>query len=42
MSVTVVVLAGIIELTLRLTGFSYVLYPEEIEFGRPDPVLLKT
>ncbi len=41
-SVTVVVLAGIIELTLRLTGFSYVLYPEEIEFGRPDPVLLKT
>jgi len=41
-SVTVVVLVGVVELTLRLSGFSYVLYPEEIEFGRPDPVLIKT
>lgn len=39
---TVAVLLLAVELGLRLTGFSYVLYPEEIEFGNPDPVLLKT
>ncbi len=33
---------AVVEVTLRLTGFSYVLYPEDIEFGRPDPVLLKS
>lgn len=38
---TVLVLLGGLELTMRLTGFTFVLYPEEIEFGRPDPVLLK-
>ena len=39
--VSVVLLFVVIELGLRLTGFSYVLYPEEIEFGRPDPALLE-
>lgn len=38
---TVVVLLLVFELTLRLSGFSYVLYPEEIEFGRPEPVLME-
>ncbi len=38
----VVVLALVIELGLRLTGFTYVLYPQEIEFGKPDPKLLAT
>ena len=38
----VAVLVAVAELTLRATGFSYVLYPEEIEFGRPEPVLLET
>lgn len=32
----------VVEVGLRLSGFSYVLYPEEIEFGKPDPVLMKT
>jgi lysophospholipase L1-like esterase len=39
---TVVVLLVVVELGLRASGFSYVLYPEEIEFGKPDPVLLET
>lgn len=38
----VVFLLLALELGLRLTGFAYVLYPEEIEFGKPDPVLLAT
>lgn len=38
--VSVVVLLLVAEVTLRLSGFSYVLYPEEIEFGEPNPVLL--
>lgn len=38
---TVLVLVAGLELTLRLTRFTFALYPEEIEFGRPDPVLLK-
>jgi lysophospholipase L1-like esterase len=32
---------AIVEVTLRLSDFSFVLYPEEIEFGQPNPVLLK-
>jgi lysophospholipase L1-like esterase len=39
---SVALLLAVIEITLRLTGFSYVLYPEEIEFGRPDPEMIKT
>ena len=42
LAATVALLAAAAELTLRLAGFSYVLYPEEIEFGRPEPILLKT
>lgn len=38
---TLLVLVAVIEVTLRASGFSYVLYPEDIEFGRPDPVMLK-
>lgn len=37
---TIGVLAGAIELALRLQGFSFVLYPEQVEFGNPDPVTL--
>ncbi len=39
---TLGLLLTIIEITLRLTGFSYVLLPEEIEFGRPDPEMIRT
>ncbi|MEE8525007.1 MAG: GDSL-type esterase/lipase family protein, partial [Thermoanaerobaculia bacterium] len=39
---TVVLFAVVVEATLRLAGFSYVLYPRDIEFGRPDPVMLET
>lgn len=42
LATTSLLLLAVIELTLRLTGFSFVLYPEEIEFGKPDPVLLTT
>lgn len=38
---TVLLFGGIVEGTLRLSGYRFVLYPEDIEFGRPDPVLLK-
>ena len=38
---SVAVLMLVFELTLRLSGFSYVLYPEEIEFGQPNPVAIK-
>lgn len=38
---TVVFFLGVVEVGLRWSGFSYVLYPEEIEFGKPDPVLMK-
>lgn len=38
---SVVFFLVIVEVSLRLSGFSFVLYPEDIEFGRPDPVLLK-
>lgn len=39
---TVVCLLVVFELALRLTGFSYVLYPKDIEFGRPDPVMIES
>ncbi len=42
MLLTITVLAIVVEVGLRITGFSYRLYPEEIEFGRPDPVMIKT
>jgi lysophospholipase L1-like esterase len=38
----VVFFAAVVESCLRLFGFSYVLYPRDIEFGRPDPVMLET
>ncbi|MDA8019596.1 MAG: GDSL-type esterase/lipase family protein [Thermoanaerobaculia bacterium] len=38
-SVSLFLLVG--ELTLRFSGFSYVLYPEEIEFGEPNPVAIE-
>lgn len=38
---SLVVLLLVVELTLRLSGFSYVLYPEEIEFGEPNPVAIQ-
>ncbi|MDX1632343.1 MAG: GDSL-type esterase/lipase family protein [Thermoanaerobaculia bacterium] len=34
-------LLAVLEGTLRLSGFEFHLYPTEIEFGRPDPVLLE-
>ncbi|MEM8929879.1 MAG: GDSL-type esterase/lipase family protein [Acidobacteriota bacterium] len=40
-TVSVLVFLLVVEAALRLTGFSFVLYPEDIEFGRPDPVTLK-
>ncbi|NJL28156.1 MAG: hypothetical protein HC897_09800 [Thermoanaerobaculia bacterium] len=40
--VTLAVLGGAIEIGLRVQGFKFVLYPEQIEFGNPDPVTLKT
>lgn len=39
---SLLILAVVVELGLRATGFSYVLYPQEIEFGKPDPELLAT
>ncbi|MEM8995652.1 MAG: SGNH/GDSL hydrolase family protein [Acidobacteriota bacterium] len=38
---TLLFLLAVLEMTLRLSGFSFVLYPEDIEFGRPDPVMLE-
>ncbi|MEM7581905.1 MAG: GDSL-type esterase/lipase family protein [Acidobacteriota bacterium] len=35
------VFLAVVEIGLRLNGFSYVLYPEDIEFGMPDPQLMK-
>lgn len=40
--VTLTVLTGATELALRVQGFRFVLYPEQIEFGNPDPVTLKS
>jgi len=39
--VSTLLLLGVVELTLRLTGFSYELQPEDIEFGKPDPQLMR-
>lgn len=39
---TVLLLLVVFELSLRLTGFSFVLYPQDIEFGRPDPVMIES
>lgn len=36
-----VLLLVVLEGTLRLSGFEFRLYPTEIEFGSPDPVLLE-
>ena len=33
--------AVVVEIGLRLSGFSFVLYPEAIEFGAPQPELPK-
>ncbi len=41
LTVTVVLLLGVIELTLRITDFRFVLTPSDIEFGRPDPLMLE-
>ena len=38
----IVLFAAVVEATLRLVGFRYVLYPRDVEFGRPDPVMLAT
>ncbi len=38
---SVVFLLSVVEVTLRLSGFRYVLYPEDIEFGKPDPELMR-
>ncbi len=37
---SVVLLLAVVEVALRLSGFSYVLYPKDIEFGKPDPQLM--
>ena len=37
---SVMLLLAVIELALRMSGFSYVLYPQDIEFGKPDPKLM--
>ena len=41
LAATVAFFALIFELGLRLAGFEYVLRPQDIQFGRPEPVLLK-
>ena len=38
---SIVFLLAVVEVALRLTGFRYFLYPEDIEFGKPDPQLLR-
>ncbi|MCG8461841.1 MAG: hypothetical protein MI919_36625, partial [Holophagales bacterium] len=40
-AISILVLLLVVEIALRITGFSFVLYPEDIEFGRPDPVMLE-
>ncbi len=42
LAVTLLLFLAVVELGLRISGFSYVLYPEEIEFGAPDPVTLQS
>ena len=38
---SIVFLLAVVEVALRLSGFRYFLYPEDIEFGKPDPQLLR-
>lgn len=38
---TLVFFALVVELALRVAGFEFVLRPQDIQFGRPEPVLLK-
>ena len=40
MMVTCLAFALVLELALRLTGFSFRLAPDSIEFGQPDPVMI--
>ncbi len=40
LTVTLILLLGVVELTLRITDFRFVLTPSDIEFGRPDPLML--
>ena len=40
-ALAVVAMLGVLEATLRLSGFEFHLYPEDLEFGQPDPVLLE-
>jgi lysophospholipase L1-like esterase len=37
---SIVLLLAVVEVALRLSGFSYVLYPQDVEFGKPDPQLM--
>jgi len=41
-ALSIAIFVGVVEAGLRLTGFTYVLVPQEIEFGKPDPILLET
>lgn len=38
---TLLFFAVVVELALRLAGFQFVLRPQDIEFGSPEPVLIK-
>lgn len=38
---TLVFFGLVVELALRLVGFEFVLRPQDIQFGRPEPVLIK-
>lgn len=38
---TLAFFALVVELALRVAGFEFVLRPQDIQFGRPEPVLLK-
>jgi hypothetical protein len=42
LAATVTVFFAMVEVGLCVSGFSYILHPEEIEFGNPDPVTLKS
>lgn len=41
MLATVILLLAVVEATLRLTGFEWVLKPEDIEFGRPHREMIR-
>ena len=40
-SLSVLLFVAVVEIGLRLSGFRYVLMPEDIEFGRPGPVEIR-